>query len=87
MQFREKKDIAESTYCKPLRVVTLPHAEESLERIVTRDDKSSQVGQQLASDVEENEEEVKSDKPEESIDLGEAGLFLEIIQNLILGKL
>jgi len=84
------KDSEESKHnpvCKPLSVVGFAHAEESLERIVTRDNESSKIGQQLSSDIEEDEEEVDSDKPEEAIDLGKSGLLLKVIQDLILGKL
>jgi len=85
--FEDSEESEHNPVCKPLGVVTLPYAEESLEGIVTRNDESSQVGQQLPCDIEEDEKEVECDKPEKSIDLGEAGLFLEIVQNLIFRKL
>lgn len=52
---------AEPSYGKPLSIVRLAHAEQGFERVVTGDHKSSNIGKELASDVEENEKEVESD--------------------------
>lgn len=63
-------------YCEPLRVITLSHTEQSLEGIIPRDHKPGDIGQELSSDVEEDEEEIGRDKPEERVDLGDRGLLL-----------
>jgi len=41
-----------------LSVIGLGGAEQGVQRIVTRDDETGDVDQELASDVEEDEEEV-----------------------------
>ena len=43
------------TISEPLSVITLPDAEQSIQRVVGGYDKSSKVGEELASDVEEDE--------------------------------
>lgn len=65
-------------------VVTLADTEKCLEGVVCRNHESSEVGQELPADIEEDEEEVECDQAEKSVDLGEPGLLLEIVQDFIL---
>jgi hypothetical protein len=74
-------------YCEPLRIITLSHAKQSLEGIIPRDHKPGDIGQELSSNIKEDEEEVGRDKPEERVDLGDRGLLLQIVQSWVLGEL
>jgi len=46
--------------CQPLSIIHLAGTEKSVEGIVTRNDEAGKVDEKLATDVEENEEEVKT---------------------------
>jgi hypothetical protein len=70
-----------------LGVVDLAGAEQGFERVVSRDNEAGEVDQELAADVEEDEEEIETDKAEEGVDLGHAGLPLKIVERRVLGQL
>ena len=61
--------------------------EESAQRVVPRNDEASKVGEELASQVEDNEEEVKSTKADDGIGLGDTRSLLEVVQKGVLGQL
>jgi len=73
--------------CKPLGIISLASGEQGLERVVSGNHESSKVYEQLPTDVEENEEEIGRDQPEDSICLWDRSLFLQVVQGRILGKL
>lgn len=75
------------TYGQPLRVVLLVVGEESSEGVVSGDDEASEVGEELATEVEDDEEEVKSTNTDDGIGLGNAGLSLQVVKRGILGQL
>lgn len=68
-------------------IIALSHAEQGLERIVAWNDEAGDIGQELTTDVEEDEEEVGCDKAEEGISLGDRGLLLQVVQDRVLGEL
>lgn len=70
-----------------LSVINRSSGEESIERVVARDDETGQVDQKLAGDVEEDEEEVDADQTEDDVDLGDGGLTLEVVEDGVLGEL
>lgn len=70
-----------------LRVIRSSGGEQSVQRVVGRDDETRQVNQELAGDVEENEEEVDSDQAEDHVDLGDGGLTLQVVEDGVLGQL
>jgi hypothetical protein len=72
---------------KPLGVVVGVVCEESAQRVVTRDDEASDVGQQLAAHVEDDEEEVEGGQANDSIGLGDTSLLLEVVEGGVLGQL
>lgn len=72
---------------QPLGVVGLARAEESLHRVVTRNDKAGQVSKEGAADIEDDEEEVDADEADESVDLGDGSLALQIDDNGVLRQL
>jgi hypothetical protein len=73
--------------CQPLRIISLVDAKERIEGVVAWDDEASDVCEELTSDVEEDEEEVRCSETEEGIDFWYGGLFLQVVQDWILGKL
>lgn len=68
-------------------VIGLGLGEQSLERVVTRDDEASKVDEELASDVEEDEEEVEGTETEDDVDLGDGALLLKVVEGRVLGQL
>lgn len=68
-------------------VVHLGCGEQSLQRVVARDDEAGDVGQELAAEVEDDEEEVQGDKTNDGVDLGDRGLLLEVVESRVLGEL
>jgi hypothetical protein len=72
---------------EPLGVVDLAGAEQGVERVVAGDDESSNVDEELASNVEEDEEEVEADEAEDGVDLGNGGLLLKVVEGGVLGQL
>ena len=68
-------------------VVSLRCAEQSLKGVVSRDDEASSVDQELASDVEEDESEVKSTDTKDEVHLWHRSLLLELVEGRILGQL
>lgn len=74
-------------YRQPLGVVVGAGGEESSQRVVARDDETSKVGEQLATEVEDNEEEVESSDTNDGVGLGDAGLLLKVVQGGVLGEL
>jgi len=69
---------------EPLGIISFSDTEQGLERIVTRDYETSDIGKELTADVEEDEEEVGCDQTEECVDLRDRSLLLEIVQDRIL---
>jgi len=72
---------------QPLSIIVLVVGKERSKRVVTGNDESSQVCQKLASEVEDNEEEVESANADGSIGLGDTSLLLEVVKGGVLGKL
>ena len=68
-------------------VIGLVLGEESLERVVAGDDEASKVDEELASNVEENEEEVQGTETEDDVDLGDGALLLKVVEGRVLGQL
>lgn len=54
-----------------LSVIDLACAEQSVQRVVTRDDKPGNVDEELSSNVEEDQEEVETSETEDNVDLGD----------------
>jgi len=73
--------------CQPLSIIHLACAEQCVQRIVSGDDEAGKVDQELASDVEEDQEAVDTGKAEEDIDFGNVRLLLEVIEDGVSGEL
>jgi len=71
---------------QPLCVINLACTEQCLKGVIARNDESRKVDQELAANVEENQEEVETDESEEGINLWDGGLLLKVVEGRILGK-
>lgn len=69
---------------QPLGVIGLGSREQGLEGVVGGDDETGSVDKKLASNVEEDEEEVQGTKTEDHVDLRNRGLLLEVLKCWIL---
>lgn len=87
MQTAQTGIFRRATYGQPLSVVRLAGSEEGVERVVSGDGKAGQVGQELTTEVEDDEEEVQGNGANDGVCLWDAGLLLEILQGRILGQL
>ena len=70
---------------KYLSIIGLARTEQSFQRIVARNQETSEVDEKLAGNIEEYQEEVNPGKAEESIDFWDGGLLLEIVEHWVLG--
>lgn len=70
-----------------LGVVLGARGEERLQGVVTGDQETSKVDEELARDVKEDQEEVDSNKAQDDIDLGDIGLTLKVGKDRVLGEL
>jgi hypothetical protein len=67
-----------------LGVIGLADAKEGLERVIGRNDETSRVDEELASNVEEDEEEVEGSQAQDDVDLGYRRLLLEVGEGRVL---
>lgn len=70
-----------------LSVIPSTRREQGVDRVVTGDKETSEVDEELASDVKEDEEEVDADKTQDRIHLGDVGLALQVVKDGVLGEL
>jgi hypothetical protein len=72
---------------QPLSIICLARGEHGIERVVARNQETGKVDEELASDVEEDQEGVDSDQAEDDIDLRNGGLALQVVEDRVLGEL
>lgn len=70
-----------------MSIVNLACAEQGIQRVVPWDDESGDVDEELASNVEEYEEEVDSSESQKGVHFGDGSLFLQVVECGVLGKL
>lgn len=70
-----------------LGVILSAWGEKCVKGVVTGDQETGKVDEELASNVKEDKEEVDSDKAEDNIDLGDIGLTLKVGKDRVLGEL
>lgn len=75
------------TYGQPLGVVLLVRSEQGIDGVVARDNETGKVGQELTTEVEDDEEEVEGGDADDGVRLGDVGLLLEVVQGGVLGQL
>lgn len=70
-----------------LSVIPSTRCEQGVNGVVTGDKETSEVNEELAGDVKEDEEEVDADKTQDRIHLGDIGLALQVVKDGVLGEL
>lgn len=70
-----------------LGIINLACAEQRFERVISRDEEAGKVHKKLASNVEEDQEEVDPNKAKESVHLRDGGLLLKVVEHRVLGQL
>lgn len=75
------------TYSKPLYIIFGGLREEGSHGIVSGNYEASEVGQELACEVEEDEEQVQGRRADSDIRLGEPGGPLQVDDGRVLGQL
>lgn len=70
-----------------LSVICGTGSKQRIQRVVSRNQETGKVNQELAGNVEENEEKVDSDNTQDGVDLGDRGLSLEVVEKRVLGEL
>lgn len=68
-------------------VISLASSEKSFKGVVSGDDETSKVGEELSGNVEEDGEEVESSNTKDQVDLGDGGLLLKVVEEVVLGEL
>lgn len=67
-----------------LSVVGLADTEEGLERVVGGDKEAGRVNEELAGNIEEDEEKVQGAEAEDDVDLWHRRLLLKVVEVLVL---
>ena len=75
------------SHSQPLSVILARGGEQSVHGVVAWDDKAGHVGEKLATEVEDDEEEVESGEADEGVGLGDTALLLEVAQGGVLAQL
>jgi len=70
-----------------LSIISRTRGKQGLKRVITRNQETGKVNQELASDVEEDEEKVDADKTKDGVDLGDGGLSFEVVEEGVFGEL
>jgi hypothetical protein len=70
-----------------LSVICGTASKQRVERVVSRNQETGKVNQELAGNVEEDEEKVDSNDTQDGIDLGNRGLSLKVVEERVLGEL
>lgn len=70
-----------------LSVIRRSGSEKSLKRVIAGEEETGKVDEKLASNVEENKEEVHSSQTQDHVDLGNRGLALKVVEDRVLGQL
>jgi len=82
-RFEESEETKHNPVCDPLSIVNLANSYERVEGVVCWEGKAGQVGEELASIVDEDEEEVESSETGDDIDLWCSSLLLEVVQSWV----
>lgn len=72
---------------QPLSIVSCGVSKEGGKRVVAGDDEASEVGEELATEVKDDEEEVEGGDTNGGIGLGNASLLLQVGDGRVLGEL
>ncbi len=84
MELRSKRCMDTDTY---LGIISFACTEQSLQGIISWDEESGKVDEEVASDVEEDKEKVDADETEKGVDLRHRSLLFEVVEHGIFGQL
>lgn len=76
-----------STNSQPLGIILGVGSEEGLQGVVARNDEASEVGEELAAEIEDDKEEVESSETDGSVSLGNARLLLQVAEGGVFAEL
>jgi hypothetical protein len=68
-----------------LCIIRLSWAKQRFQRVVGWDKEPGKVDEEPSSNIEENKEEVNPGDAEESVDLGNRGLLLKVVEYWVFG--
>lgn len=83
----DSKKSKDDPVSEPLGIVRLAGREESIQRVVARNDEASQIRQKLAAEVKDDQQEVECDEAGNGVGLGHAGRALEVVEERIFRQL
>jgi hypothetical protein len=75
------------THGQPLGIILFALGEQCAQRVVARNNKAGKVCEELATNVENDQEEVESGKTDDGIGLGNTNLLLEVVKGGVFGEL
>lgn len=76
-----------ATYRQPLAVIVGAGRKQGVQRVVGGHDEAGQVGQQLAAEVEQNQEQVQRHRSDGAVGLGDARGLFDVDDGGVLGEL
>lgn len=77
----------DNTYGQPLAVVILILSEQSVQGVVTGNDKAGKVSQKLTTEIEDDHEKVERGNTDDGIGLGNTSRSLEVVERSVLRQL
>lgn len=72
---------------QPLSIISRTRGKQGMKRIVTRNQETGEINQEFTRNVEEDKEEIDSNKTEDGVDLGDRGLSFEVVEEGVFGEL
>lgn len=82
-----RRDRQIETHSQPLGIVLLGLGEQGAQRVVARNHETGKVCEELATNVEDDQEKVESGNTDDGIGLGNTNLLLEVVQGGVFGEL
>jgi len=79
----DSKECEADPVSKPLGVISLADGEQGLQGVVGWDDETRKVGEELTSEVQEDQEEIKEANTADDVNLGDIGLLLEVNEHRV----
>ena len=76
-----------ATHGQPLGIIRLVGRKQRSERVVSGDNKTGDVGQEGAAEVQDDQKEVEGAQAKHSIGLGHRRLLLEVVESGVFGEL
>jgi len=80
---KDSQERIDDPVCQPLAIISSACGEQSMQRVICRNDETDGVDQKFSSNIEENQEKVESTKTKYNVDLGDTSLLLKLVHILI----